>query len=338
MEQYYSENLFYNCLESPAREYNKLRVLTGYASSSFILDFIERYPQIELEVMIGMARQGIDLNDHWNYCKLTEENPKVKVYYQIEVPMTHIKLYQWYSSQIPRKSFVGSANFSENGFKYHNELLLQSDVSFNDLLNEFLGKMLLCTNEEIAKHISFIDQNQDLEEKEDLLDDLNQHEVESDIQEVIPTQKVNLDSTINHKLNLKRQVMKENLESLSISLYERKQITLNVWMKKNQNRSQSFLLNPSPKKSKQLFFPKEHSFNVVTDDEFQFECITGGDFGKQILIKEGQGLDFYSYIKDRLKISEDRLLEKKDFDNYGTMEIMFYKRSETEYYMDFSPR
>lgn len=109
----------------------KIRILTGYTSGKFLKFFVDEFPNIPIEVYIGMSQQGIKKSDHEVYQMLSQAS-NFYLYYQIVGNNTHIKLFEIeYYDHI--ETYVGSANFSASGMFEQNEVMTFVD-SNNDSL------------------------------------------------------------------------------------------------------------------------------------------------------------------------------------------------------------
>ena len=128
---YYIEELEKRVFLAPYYDshFRKLNIITGYASSSFLFYILSRYPEIEINLIIGMAKkEGINKWDHEKYVQISNDNPKVKIYYRTSTPGVHTKMYYWENGLSGSSiTFIGSANFSWNGFRDQIELLVEAN-------------------------------------------------------------------------------------------------------------------------------------------------------------------------------------------------------------------
>ena len=65
---------------------------------------------------------------------------------------------------------MGSANFTENGFIFNNELLCETNESLNELFNDQKEKSKLCNDNSINEYLQFVD-NRNL--REDIFNDID---------------------------------------------------------------------------------------------------------------------------------------------------------------------
>ena len=74
------------------------------------------FPNLKIEMHVGMALQGISQRDHDLYRKISD-NGAGEIYYVDKLPMVHQKILEFYDGQEAQNiDYVGSANFSYSGF------------------------------------------------------------------------------------------------------------------------------------------------------------------------------------------------------------------------------
>ena len=165
----YNNELYLNVLKENCKIYDKLSIISGYASASFLERIIEEFPDLKIELFIGMSQEGVLKANHKQYLRIMSINKNVNIYYQYKAALTHIKAYV-FSNYEETKSFVGSANFTENGFIFNNELLCETNESLNELFNDQKEKSKLCNDNSINEYLQFVD-NRNL--REDIFNDID---------------------------------------------------------------------------------------------------------------------------------------------------------------------
>ena len=70
---------------------------------------------VKVQLVVGMASDGIRLADHDMFNRL-EKEAAFKCHYRIAPPAVHSKVYVWMRGDAPLRAFVGSANYTEQGF------------------------------------------------------------------------------------------------------------------------------------------------------------------------------------------------------------------------------
>ena len=115
-----SQNLFEEVLVSPASGgASELLIVSGYASGSMAYRHLST-PEIvgadvKTRLIVGMAQEGIRLADHGMFSQL-EKDHNFECHYRIERPDVHSKVYVWMSGDTTLTAFIGSANYTEQGF------------------------------------------------------------------------------------------------------------------------------------------------------------------------------------------------------------------------------
>ena len=115
-------NLFEEILVSPANGgADELLIVSGYASGSMAYRHLAT-PEIagagvKVQLVVGMAStsDGIRLADHDMFSRLETESP-FECHYRIAPPAVHSKVYVWMRGDAPMRAFIGSANYTEQGF------------------------------------------------------------------------------------------------------------------------------------------------------------------------------------------------------------------------------
>lgn len=156
-----SQTIFYNDLyqsviKKNAAKYDCLRVITGYSSASFVEKVLTDFPNLDLTIYIGMARQGIAKEDHNLYCQLVNEG-KAKIYYHVQSPDTHQKILEFCSEKNNHVSFVGSANFSENGFGQQREAMATVEDDLSPIFVNEASMCLPCIDPKVSELIPLSD-------------------------------------------------------------------------------------------------------------------------------------------------------------------------------------
>ena len=113
----------------------KLTVITGYTSGVFVKHFVETFPTINFRLFIGMSQNGITRTEHNMYINIVKKFPHAEIFYQYTDKPTHMKLI------VKKKrrsvaSYIGSANFSFNGFFEQRELMIPIEDDVSDIVKK----------------------------------------------------------------------------------------------------------------------------------------------------------------------------------------------------------
>ena len=132
----FTENLYKTVLIDPVHNgATQLFVVSGYASAAFtarhIEDILNISQQVQVRLLIGMFPQVGNLSiNHPAFKRLsTTDFPlRFECRYNTQSPPVHSKVYSWYRGGKPVQGFVGSANYSNNGFENNQrEAVMASD-------------------------------------------------------------------------------------------------------------------------------------------------------------------------------------------------------------------
>ena len=110
--------LFEEILLKPASEgATELLIVSGYAGATMAFRHLDAIAEnIRVKLVVGMAvRDGVLLSDHQGFRSLEVGN-RFECHYRIERPDVHSKVYIWLANGEPTRAFVGSANYTQQGF------------------------------------------------------------------------------------------------------------------------------------------------------------------------------------------------------------------------------
>lgn len=297
---------------------------------------LKDYPDLKVKLYIGMALEGISINDHKKYIELMENYEQLNVYYKIKYPLTHIKLYEFELLNKQSVKYIGSANFSKAGFLHNQELLLKTKENFDALFNEIDEASLLCTTDEIDKHIIFFN-----EEKVDSImastDEKNETPAEgsSAFTDKYTNTKNKKNNTYIKYNNLSIRRFKHAADAdFRIPTILKHDIIqddkgINAWV-----RNQTPYLRQYNKFPFTEYFPVDTEFTIITDkgEEFKGKLTEGKPTQLEIYP------NVYEYFRKKLSITERRPIEYIELFENDLLEIWVTKMGEEIYYFDFSPK
>lgn len=331
----YQNKLFDEIIVSNSYLAAELNVITGYSSPTFIKKVIQLFPDLTINIYIGMASEGISYTDHERYVSI-QKTSKVRVFYQKNdvMPATHIKLLYFKYKNLNDKIFVGSANFSENGFEKNREIMIQSlDIIPESYFDWQKKHSIICDSEQIDHFVNFFHENQTfvhttLEKPEQILEPFQNNQQSYSGIQLSKINRNNLDF-INHSY-LWRQY--EKIETPLVLPRENDvhfDITgVNAWVEGNK----PYIKEGSLYRFRG-FFPNEITFNVYTDDGYCFEAILKGRFGRELHFLD---VDISDYFKLRLGKLKKEIISIDDLSSYGRAKLTFYKVKENKFILDFS--
>jgi hypothetical protein len=317
---YITSNLEEAVFNAPyIRGFRKLSILSGYASSAFLVHILDRYPDIEIDLIIGMSKQdGIKRWDHERYLQIMNDNPRISISYRTSLPPVHTKIYHWHKYGLFHDSvtFVGSANFSWGGFRDQGELLVEANHSNIDEVYN-ISDVVSCSDPSIGQLINFY--NFRIQRRSQTLQGISQEGTKE-------TASINL----------------ENLEFVDLPLLLKNDTLiheksgLNWGQRPGREPNQAYI----PVKMKihldhpNFFPPLEQTFTMLTDDRKQLMCVMAQANRKAIHTSENNSI-MGRYFRERLGVAFGASVNVQDVVNYGRTSVRVYKIDDETYFMDF---
>ena len=159
-----NSNLYERVLLKPAEAgATGLRIVSGYATAAMadrhLNEPIVLRNGIGVHLVYGMAAAGgVLIGDHAMFGKL-HSGDRFQCHYRIERPAVHSKAYVWMAGKKPIKAFVGSANYSQQGFRapsQQQESMVEADPErANAFFEEMLEGSMEIDHDDIDLHIAF---------------------------------------------------------------------------------------------------------------------------------------------------------------------------------------
>lgn len=316
-------NLYNLVIYRNAKRFNKLRIISGYSSSSFLKRVVKDFPELEIELYIGMMLEGISIENHQQYQNIVNNNERVNVYYQVVGIPNHMKLYEFINTYDEKKIFIGSANFSENGFMNQKEILGEVNSNVDELFSKQSSNSLLCTDKNIEEYITIIQDND------------NNYIYKNKIKDRIDYKnKPKLMSRVDF-LRRFRSIKNSYLDEFDFRIVQPKDVDVN-WNQTGIN-SRGMYSNPVLKQTNtsiefQDLFPVNNEFKIYTDDSFVFTAKLGGNFNREIHFLD---INIYQYFKNRINLKENRPISFDDLKNHDSSRAYFTRLNENEYFVEF---
>jgi hypothetical protein len=308
MSLIYQPHIYEKILSTPySSGLRSAKIITGYASSSFIYHVIHEFPELKLEITIGMARQnGISKWDHIEYNRIASTTNRLTVNYYIGKKPIHIKGLYWES---PKRdiAFAGSSNFSWNG--YRDFLELMTAVPTEELVVAFPENDIISCN------------NPDIDDMNIIVDSI----------------------TSQQPKNLKDIALTK--EVVHVPLFSEKQQRmhdrsgLNWGQRPEYSREPNQAYIPVPKsihdQHPDFFPPKDQEFTLLTDDGESFVCVMAQDNRKAIETRYDNSI-IGRYFRKRLNVELGNYVSLDDLERYGRKSLSIYKIGCDLFYSDYS--
>ena len=307
MSIHYQPEIYDAILRKPYQNgLRQIDVITGFASSSFIYHVIHEFEQLNINVIIGMAKQnGISKWDHIEFNRIANVTKRLKVNYYIGKVPIHIKGVVWDNETIDI-AFTGSSNFSWNGYRDYSELMTK--VPKVELKKAFPTDNLVDSQDVKVENLGII------------TDSL----------------------TTQQPKNLKDIAITKELVELPLfsekqqRMHERSGLNWGQRPEYKREPNQAYL--PVPKsihdEHPDFFPPKDQEFTLLTDDGESFVCVMAQDNRKAIETRYDNSI-LGRYFRNRLRIKQGAFVSLEDLVNYGRKSISVYKISSELYFLDY---
>ncbi|QTJ43830.1 phospholipase D family protein [Dolosigranulum pigrum] len=326
----YDENLYQHTFKQHLPASNLLKIISGFASPSFTRRVLDEFKHVKIELYIGMTQQGLSQTTRQAFTTLYTDYPdRLKVYYQYKSDPTHIKLYEICYNNNSLCTFVGSANFTVNGFERYRELLTVIYDDTNRLFEKQRERSLEATDKRVGSVIPVIDEMEDENlEADDFIKD-NQKKM-------------------HPRTWLNDQFREYHYMRHPFSTFSKGYVDVD-------NYIEIPLVLPSDNLSKGInagLYGKEAYLSETGG--FSFANFFGEDLNKLVKFQcdDGQLLtgiveprrsnrlkflpSIYDYIAQRIGIVKNQPITIKKLDQYGRRTIKIFKIDEQEYELDFN--
>ena len=323
-----TENLFQKVLLDPARKgADTLYIVSGYARAGMAHQHIQTVqkklksdsPPIHVNLIVGMAaKDGVANSSHLGFVSLSEETLKgaFTCGYLMKPPQVHAKVYAWFRGDKPTVGYIGSANYTRQGFleKNQREVMTLGDPNMiRDYYRSIEAESCLCTHQDAQRLVRG--------------DELSVFTGED--ASVAPS----LDSSV---------AFPPSEGKITISFLNRygdlpQRSGLNWGQRPEEKRApnQAYIRIPAAIYRSDFFPTAKNHFTMHTDDGQVIICARRQQHEKAIHSTENNSI-MGEYFRRRLGVGLGQPVSKADLEKYGRTDVDFYKIDDDNYYMDFS--
>ncbi len=304
-----SDELFQRILISPSIDLHAdaLEIVSGYATAHMAIQHIkclqEKRTDIFIRLTVGMVpREGILQGQHQLFRKIQQKAENRFVCgYVVQAPAVHAKVYVWTRENQPIKAFVGSANYTHQGFgKAQKEVVTESDAAEAFAwCREISHTAVECVSEDIENYICI----HSLKKEESDLADLECVD--------LPLVPRNSGAIQEHA-------------------------GLNWGQREGRDHDQAYIPVPAAVGRSDFFPPTAEHFTVLTDDDKSMICVIAQQNRKAIHTTHDNS-ELGRYFRNRLKLQPGEFVKLEQLKHYGRISVTFRKIDPETYYMDFSP-
>ena len=316
-----SKDLFKIVLLQPVSEYDKLCVVSGFATAAMAKNHIDTIKNafkknINIDLIVGMTPEtGIGTSHHSIFKTLTDDVniPFNCSYVEMRYPPVHSKIYIWLRNNEPKLSFSGSANYTQNAFfAAQKEALSQCEPKS---AYDYFEKLMPCTIK--CNHI----EAEEYCKQDDVIVKKGGYSVGAGA-ESLEVCELPLISTKTGEIQ----------EAAGLNWGQSPALKN---PKNPRNKDDAYLAVPKEIRRKNFFPPRGQYFSARTDDGYTITCVIAQADGKAIHTPNDNS-EFGTYFRARLSVELGEKIETADLDRYGRRTVTFVKLDEEDYYMDFS--
>ncbi|RAI79981.1 NgoFVII family restriction endonuclease [Macrococcoides caseolyticum subsp. hominis] len=318
-------NLFEEIIEKNIFDTQELNIISGYASANFLEKVLSMNSHLKINLYIGMALDGISHYNHDKYRALSDSNKNINVYYLVNHPFNHMKIYEFLKEN-EKVVYSGSANFSENGFFKNIENLFEVEYKLDECIDNL--NYMHCLDEKIERYVPLVNM-----EYEDLLyskhvKSLNGNRKEE--QNFIQKANRKEHQKILLKIKNSKRYMYEDKICFDIllendSLWNTRGINSGF----NQSNSGVFISN-NKNRIKDFFNNREDTFFVHTKYNERYTAHLTKDSRRGLELLDGS---LYDFIRRELKLAEVRPISYNDLLDAGSTKVTIVKIDEDNYSM-----
>jgi len=322
----FTDSIFEEVLIKPFDEgADRLLIISGYATANMVarhaefLKTISKHRKLSLDLIVGMCVQdGLEIQNHESFKEIQKRDEiNFTCQYVINNPPVHSKVYTWLKKEIPYKSFIGSANYTQNAFSQSmREVLGETNPQWSlDYYNSIFGETVNCSDEEnIRNNIEFYNRKRIIKEI-----------INNDPSGIIP------------------DIVYKDLPKVTLTLLDNhtgdvpKRSGLNWGQRPEYGRdpNQAYINIPAPIGRSGFFPERREVFTITTDDDKQLICVRAQDGGKGLHSTLNNSL-IGEYFRYRLGLKNGEEVNVSHLLKYGRTNVDIYKIDEEYYYMDFS--
>lgn len=313
-----TDDLFNEVLIKPSKLFNRLKIISGYASPAMANKHLERLPPgVSIDLVVGMTpADGIGRGGHKGFQTLNTDIATFNCNYVITPPAVHIKSYIWLKDNTPQLAFTGSGNYSQNAFFGGTKESFAEDnpSDCNALFEAVKTNSISCLSSDVEARVKFYDE---LYKKNGITRAIEAAQVSE-----IPSPVVYDDC---HTLSL--------LSSKDGETHT--QSGLNWGQRPGREKNQAYI--PVPAKVAQSgFFPnRANHFTLISDDGQSFDCVIAQQGDKAIETTKNNSI-LGKYFRQRMGLELGAYVRREHLESYGRTDVRICKIDNETFFMDFS--
>ena len=325
-----------------------LCIVSGYAThamaSRHLIASTAMRKRLSVDLIYGMAgSDGVRKENHLGFVSLSKKREfdydgTFDCSYVKKPLSVHSKVYVWCKRRKPVLAFIGSANYSENGFRMNGrvETLAECDP---DTALSFFRKVksgtVRCVTANRDRDFAAKPRKFEMGDLEPaiLIETDSKSPYRGCLKVIVPL--VNTKGTLGSGSGLNWGVYANGSPRLA-----NKDNPLSA-----RDRNEAYIRIPKEIAVSGFFPPfnthakkreEQVRFTVATDDGCVFSCVrTSGDYGKEIATPQDNA-ELGRYFRRRLGLRAGTYIDVATMKRYGRLNVVFYKTDDESFFMDFS--
>lgn len=342
--QVVSHDLFQYALMKPRfspKAPDTLRIVSGYATHAMaarhLIEMTAMKQDLCVDLVYGMAGvDGVGKANHVGFLSLEEHKEfdfkgDFACSYVKKPKSVHSKVYVWCKGDVPIQAFIGSANYSENGFNLPSRTETLSECDPVSALDFFLE------TKKLSVPCSLADREKDFPVKARAIQEFGKA-----IDPIVMIEQDKTSPFCGHEKIVLSLLTKQgdvgNGSRLNWGVRPdgkpRESVNANG-SKSVRDPNQSYLGLPAALQRSGFFPDVKRRFTVLTDDNKILTCVRAQANGKGIETPQDNS-EIGRYFRNRLGLQSGAYISLKDLKAYGRYDVVFYKLDDENYVMDFS--
>ena len=306
-------NLYETVLLDPAKSYENLIIVSGYASATFVRKHLEDLdkigcPDAKISLIIGMpSKRG----DHLGYLSILDDplyQSRFTGYYYSGSPPVHCKAYAWMRAS-RHLGYTGSANYSSYGFlssQQLNQLTEDDPHHIADLYHQLLPDCVSIRDAVVSQP------------QYDILEDLHS----------------------DGSVEAGKYNWLTPMESVRISFLDRngdlpRKSGINWGQRPKREPNQAYLPIRGDVRNEGFLPPFGFTFTLITDDGKALDCTVQQSDRKAVSTTHDNS-ELGRYLRNRLGVAHGTLVTAEDLLSYGRTDFTLARIDDETFLFDFS--
>jgi hypothetical protein len=295
----------------------------------------ERGRQIAIRLVVGMTGyEGVTLDTHEGFLSVQDAPPegsgRLSVQYVTGGVSVHSKLFLWMKDGTPLGAWMGSANFTQNGFgigsrgNRHHEIMIP--VAVESALTYFVeveSQSISIEHPEVENEIA-----------------IHSRALPTSISIASSDGAQEPDEIERESVVLPLVALRASAETRRGEVHRRSGLNWGQRPEYNREPNQAYIPVPAQVRRMEFFPPKGVVFRVSTTDYKQFLMTVAQENSKALETPQSNTL-IGEYFRMRLGVANGAPVGPIDLANFGSRFVVFYRvddgDEEPTYIMDYSP-